>query len=478
MRKINGRVLLYETGVPISNLIVAAYDIDPSGEPGRVRFRATDRLGSAVTNANGEFSIEFTEEDFYDRSDREGRPDIVIAIFPPEIAGADQPQESEPLYISSQTRIDAGREEGFAVFLPTQLLRERGIPLFPRPDTPETEDVQESLRRTIEERARAVSLVREALRPEMERRLTVRKSAKQQVARLMGGMPRPGTIADRFVPVGADAAPILKSARNAGIERLAAIKPRGMRLRLTPEMVEAFDLEIDDDGNLAGSQAITNAQFEEFFGHHLATPVLVIDPLLACRVEKQVKNFTDEAEPNTEHSPSTAADVSSPPDESDSLSSIVHDEILKQVQDTILAMTLDNDTGIGVRPNAGMIEKDLAVELTGGPADGPALHDFHNLQIAWDDVWTGVVNGSLVGKMAELYQEIVEVMDWGEAQPDLSEISEIEEFLNMLEEALEVSNTIIGIEPDSSALNTVQMEELNTLLDALSQFVETGMKIT
>ncbi|MCP4421048.1 MAG: hypothetical protein GY805_30930 [Chloroflexi bacterium] len=112
-------------------------------------------------------------------------------------------------------------------------------------------------------------------------------------------------------------------------------------------------------------------------------------------------------------------------------------------------MAVDNDTGIGVRPNAGMIEKDLAVELTGGPADGPALHDFHNLQIAWDDVWTTIVDGRLAGKMAELYKKVVEVVDWGEANPDPSEIKELEQFLLNLEEAIE---TATGISEDISGV--------------------------
>jgi hypothetical protein len=107
----------------------------------------------------------------------------------------------------------------------------------------------------------------------------------------------------------------------------------------------------------------------------------------------------------------------------------------------------------------------LDVELSGGPADGPAFHDFHHLQIAWDDVWTASVDEQLAAKMAELFEQTVEIVDWGNIQPDLSEVSELEDFLDMLEEALKAGAGALGVDLDELASGAASPKASESFVD-------------
>jgi len=478
MGRIKGRVLLYETGAPVANVVVAAFDIDSSADAALLAVRSMDRLGSAATDERGEFLIEFTEAEFLDAADRERRPDILLAIYPPDIAGTRQPEEVAPLYRSQHPRSDAGREEGFVILLPAQLLRERGVPVFHTGREPTHESVSASIARTVSNRAATAKIVREALRPEVSRRSMVRKTARQAALRLMGGMPHRGASADRFVPHGADGTTVVTAARRAGVERLASMEPRGMRVRLAKGVGEALGLELDANGNLAHAHKVSSDQFERFFGIYVATGVRLLDPLQACKVSHQLRSLTA----NNGAVLGTASAEALPPSDGGSpaaagtLPDEVHAEILKRVQDVILSLSAEPNAASALRPDSAFIAKDLTIELTSGPADGPALHDFHHLQVAWDNVWTAVVDESLAGKMADLYHQVVEVVDWGDAEPDLSELSELESFTAMLEESLEVAAGLYGAQ--GAPTSVVDAEDLihqgKSLIDAGKEIVFGG----
>ena len=58
--------------------------------------------------------------------------------------------------------------------------------------------------------------------------------------------------------------------------------------------------------------------------------------------------------------------------------------------------------------------------LQPGPADAPALHDFHNLQIAFADVWEEAIDARVLNAAANVYGEYVKVDPSGLPDPFLS----------------------------------------------------------
>ena len=70
--RIVGTILEEETGRPLPGLQVHAFDKD---------FLFDDKLGTAVTDANGEYTIHYSSLDFSLRPDLETVPELYIRVF-------------------------------------------------------------------------------------------------------------------------------------------------------------------------------------------------------------------------------------------------------------------------------------------------------------------------------------------------------------------------------------------------------------
>lgn len=106
---------------------------------------------------------------------------------------------------------------------------------------------------------------------------------------------------------------------------------------------------------------------------------------------------------------------------------------------------LDAALGTGTpRPAAADIARTLDVPVPLGPADVDAYYDYHNLRIAWADAWTAVGDKTMAGKLASLYETIVEVVDYDAADSpwDFSEIDELHDMLDTLEDAVEAASAV------------------------------------
>lgn len=107
--RITGKVCEQETGKPLSGLKVRAYDADLFFD---------DLLGTAETDAEGQFEMEYLEEDF--RELFEGKPDVYLAIFSSTFRPIFDTKES--------TRWGANETEHFEIAIPRKNLQD---------DTPE-----------------------------------------------------------------------------------------------------------------------------------------------------------------------------------------------------------------------------------------------------------------------------------------------------------------------------------------------------
>jgi hypothetical protein len=136
MATVSGRVLVRETGRPVPDVIVAAYEV-----PRHAGRQPMDRrrVGSVVTGPDGSFSFSVPSaerapgvsggEDEHFEAERVEGADLVLAVHPPSVAGASH-SLGVPLHLLTLPAAERGGNEEFVVFLPQQLLRERGVPPF------------------------------------------------------------------------------------------------------------------------------------------------------------------------------------------------------------------------------------------------------------------------------------------------------------------------------------------------------------
>lgn len=129
MRKIHGFILCRETGEPLSNLVVAAFDSELSLQAVAAQInersevspelwaRFGRRLGSVLTDARGHF--EFNDEMSH-FSARAENPNLLVAVFAPEdVTSVERPFPMPPerrlLYISTMPRLEPGSEEAYVI---------------------------------------------------------------------------------------------------------------------------------------------------------------------------------------------------------------------------------------------------------------------------------------------------------------------------------------------------------------------------
>src|SRR5439155_8185309 len=106
-----GRVFVDETGAGISDFVVAVADVDTAGGTQPITRGPTTasvpppsvtgtvhpprRLGSALTGRDGSFTLVYQDGDV-----GEARPDLVLAVFPPERPRSDPKMPIAALYAS------------------------------------------------------------------------------------------------------------------------------------------------------------------------------------------------------------------------------------------------------------------------------------------------------------------------------------------------------------------------------------------
>jgi hypothetical protein len=149
VNKIFGRVITEKSRQPVSNILVAIFDLDAKSraesEPGLAAEgdflvpdaafpdevldslgRLGDRLGSVITDQNGAFELEYEDAEFRVANAVEQRPDLFLILLAPESPKASA--KDLLLFSSQEVRRNAGKREQFLIRLPESLLKEKGIP--------------------------------------------------------------------------------------------------------------------------------------------------------------------------------------------------------------------------------------------------------------------------------------------------------------------------------------------------------------
>jgi len=146
MYNVTGKIQNKETGIGIPDLLVVLLDIDKFQDPEnpqqgsnieRVNPSATsgfdintiisaaNRMGSVITDRDGNFFFEIDEKDFNTGNEQEQKPDIALIVLTPEEPGLKL--SDRLLYFSNDFRINAGHKEAYLIKLKSEPLKARGI---------------------------------------------------------------------------------------------------------------------------------------------------------------------------------------------------------------------------------------------------------------------------------------------------------------------------------------------------------------
>lgn len=215
-----GKVLEKESGRGVADLLIELFDferwIDPETKENEggadfasvsaaitpdlaSLYKVAERVGSVLTNRNGEFEFRLSAKDFNLPRKGEQKPDLFLAVVAPDEPG--MPREKRMLHLTNDVYLNAGSREAFIIRLPAALLAERGINLSIAEPEGQAERNRRAMafagaRETDElfdrevasaraERANAEKQQRKTLRAELKQALTTDLAAAGEVGEIL-----------------------------------------------------------------------------------------------------------------------------------------------------------------------------------------------------------------------------------------------------------------------------------------------------
>lgn len=242
------------------------------------------------------------------------------------------------------------------------------------------------------------------------------------------------------------------------------ISARGLQLTLSESEAQGLGVQ---SGVLSGILPLEKLLRHLDEGLGIGRPVAFPAIDLRCRSEvKADQTLADLAAPSTEPSPALpptspagGSEVRGGPD--GTTAELVAAKVALQL-DQVTAP--ENPVTFGVAPRATQLDASEGVklfELRAGPADVTGYHDFHNLQIAFRDVWTEVFDAQLRTKGEELYKQLVRLKEEVGASSGIEEVTSIEEYRQLMEDIRSISNQLADAD-DRLASVKVLVPEITT----------------
>jgi hypothetical protein len=466
-----GRILVEETDQGVADLLVVIYDIDPvvskqladagvSGDDAIDNLYAAvpaartwldfpgDRIGSVLTDRQGRFRLSFGDNAFRVRNS-EKRPDLVLFVLGPDRAIGStfigSPVISRLLHYAFIPRVNAGRVEHYVIAINPERLREKGVFLASRQLTPDAYLLRE--RRQIQIvnqiKTHTASLIREQLEPRAEIRTQIRNFRTSIGHKLL----RPEIAnAPYYVERGQSTISKQYDAIVSGINNIANLVTRGgIKLWLNPS--DLLRNEIDPD-LLATGETVRVSVCDLLAQKGLSGELVRIRRLLD---EKQAQRQSRQLITPEQPSPPDVPEPDNPePDISGDPNAFITSRILGQlVELPELKPEKSNSTIEELQKIKNLINK---LELSGGPANVTAFHDFNTLQVAFQDVWTAAFDDRLRDQVLDLYRQTVAIHDeYGLEVPPMDDIADanaLREYLANLRNETQELQTILPIPAD------------------------------
>ena len=413
---IQGLVKHQDTLQGIPDLLVVALDLDPNlpndvsssmSQENLDQIVRYDRLGSVLTDQSGHFKLDFTERDFQVLQP-EARPDLILVVLAPETAHAspsasamfnDWSVNANIVHISPPIRVKAGRTESYSIRVPQETLERFGIRLVPAETTSDPA---------------LLGLQWQASREQLDQKINLRFDHLTALADLSTNLQ------DRLTP-------LFTNFDLSGYSPLDRAKPTYLAVgddltALQGEVIDAGMARLED----ASSQRLTMdlpAGVARDWGL-LGEDGTIVDRVragdIADRLQGAMGNVLErrrEAFLNC-YRTFTEADLDDPdvidvPDDPDPVvdgpDTATSELVRRQLncatcpeEPLSYSLLVDQDY-----KNQDLTNTISGLELRGGPTDVTSYHDFQMVNVAFESIWTEVVDDEIEGLGRELFEEIV-----------------------------------------------------------------------
>jgi hypothetical protein len=438
MTTIYGYVKLKETSEPIAGVVVSVYARDMAQAPTKAKTEVSDpfqlytrSLGSTITNAQGEFRIEFDLKTS-EASKAQGQPELMLAVLAPATTESVNKIESTPpsmrlLHWTKLPLLSAGSSEALMIRLLQEQLKKFNIQL---PSERVKLDIDKEVASYVaanQDTIRFHTLLKEKLAPirkeRFEHRRSINKDAKKFVAKLRM-TPKSMRLGSKsnFVAESKDIGNAIVTSMTKGLTHMAEAKDKSTRIFLTDEDFKEAGLSIEMIESLHASERVSfeHEDFCRLINVLRRGPELIRarDLLQAMKDEQEAPNEGEAGEGDTTE-PETSTEE---PLES---TEAVNSRVLGQIAELPIGAPVTEDT-----ENKPLTREELnallpQVSYGAGPSDVAAIHDFFNLQIAFEHVWTEAFDEDLRTNIQKLYEDIVQAVSDSVDVPE----SESEEIL-------------------------------------------------
>jgi len=419
MNTISGRVVVRgrKTGIP--GVIVTALQREPDGSPDRQdadRRHTVEqrwvRLVSTVTDDHGQFDAAY-------ESSQAGRPavglDLRVVVFATESDGG-LARDEEDSGLASITRRNGARSESFIIGVEEAKLRAAGISV-----PTDADDVE-----AVIARRRALTQRQEKLRGESRRLRLEKLERRREAVRL--AEPK----FEKFLSV---LSAVPKELRNRADGRYVA--RGGDVVAANREAIRSGIKDRVNQARVAGAIPLSDdeaARFKDASGRfRTAIPAEEIAPYLRRRRDQGAPGLSRRVPPAMEcyegpvdpcveilegkevpDEQVVPAPVPPCPDETPTVTTAATTEDIPLLIGNLVnhVSSPESPTIFKVHCRAGIQQVEQTVSgfsLKSGPADAPALYDFHSLQIAFDHVWQELYDNGLLKSAKELYTDLVEL---------------------------------------------------------------------
>ncbi len=443
-----GRIFIDGSTQGVPDLLVTLYDLDPAvakelAQKGRsnddpidglfsqaaLRFWLDfpgDRIGSVLTDRQGRFELHFDDAEFRVRN-AEKRPDLVLFVMGPDRHLASHPAE-RLLHYAMVPRVNAGRQEHFVIAIDRTRLSDKGVVLDQAPQDPEVHvaEQRQQISRKGELRSQMSTLYREQIALGNTRRTQARNFWLNLGLRLL---PAESTASAAYVPRGTPLAVPQQAAITRGIEALRNARPgSGIRLWLTPPELTGHGLDADElEAGGSINVSVCDLLARKGLGTELVRIRGLMDELHARHAQRQLQDTMPAPDEDTPVEPPGDGGIGDP-------RRFVTERVLGQLAELPeLQVARSRSTIDELQKIKDTINR---LELSGGPANVTAFHDFHTLQLAFEDVWTAAFDDGLRDQVLDLYRQTVALHeDYGLEVPPMDDIGDanaLREYLAIL----------------------------------------------
>lgn len=246
-----------------------------------------------------------------------------------------------------------------------------------------------------------------------------------------------------FVPADESSARTTREVVDKGIAVIRATAPRrSLKIHLDGGLEKLID-KGSRRGATVGRMPLGDLM--EYVTARMAGPVGALSgaAFTECRAEREAQRRLDEIlgdvdteDPELDSTPGTV--------DADGTAALEADELVsEQVQTQMKTATSPEEKlRFAVPSRSDPKQTDKAIEtfeLRAGPADVTSYHDFNNLQIAFEHVWTEIFDGRL-GKLGqELFHEYVKLQEFIGVAPEDRSIDTIDDLKQLMDEIRELS---------------------------------------